>query len=237
MRSIRRVCRWSRASPGSAPVSGAVRKFLAIGLNYSDHAAEVGAALPAEPLIFTKAVTSICGPNDDTVIPRDGVKMDHEVELCIVIGWGGSDIAESAARDHVAGFCVANDVSERAFQFEREGQWVKGKSADSFGPIGPWLVTPDEIRDPQDLTLWCEVNGERRQDGSTRTMVFGVTHLVSYVSRFLRLEPGDLIATGTPPGVGHGHKPPRYLKAGDRVRLSVEGLGVQEQRLVQGAAG
>ncbi|MEM7226539.1 MAG: fumarylacetoacetate hydrolase family protein [Pseudomonadota bacterium] len=222
-------------SPRIGTCVGAVSKYLAIGLNYSDHAAEVGVALPEEPLIFTKAVSSICGPGDDTVIPQGGTKMDHEVELGIVIGRGGVNVPEAEALAHIAGYCTLNDVSERAFQLEGSGQWVKGKSADTFGPIGPWLVTPDEIADPQDLALWCEVNGTRFQDGSTRTMVFGVYHLVSYVSRFMRLQPGDVIATGTPPGVGHGAKPPRYLKAGDRVRLSVEGLGVQEQTLVEGA--
>ncbi len=222
-------------NPRLGPCVGAVGKFLAIGLNYSDHAAEVGVALPEEPLIFTKATSAICGPNDPTVIPHGSSKMDYEVELGIVIGRGGVNIPEADALDHIAGYCAVNDVSERAFQLEGSGQWVKGKSADSFGPIGPWLVTTDEVPDPQNLALWSEVNGERRQDGSTRTMVFGARHLVHYVSRFMSLRPGDVIATGTPPGVGHGAKPPRYLKAGDRVRLSVEGLGVQEQTLIEGA--
>ncbi|MBL3609955.1 fumarylacetoacetate hydrolase family protein [Rhodovulum sulfidophilum] len=205
------------------------RKFMGIGLNYADHAAESGMAVPEEPVLFMKATSAICGPDDPIIIPRGSEKTDWEVELGVVIGKRAKYVSEEAALDHVAGYCVINDLSERAFQIERGGQWVKGKSCDNFGPIGPWLVTPDEAGDPQDLGLWLCVNGERVQDGSTRTMVFGVAHLISYLSRFMTLEPGDIISTGTPPGVGLGMTPPRYLKPGDRVELGVDGLGIQRQ--------
>ncbi|OLS53258.1 fumarylacetoacetate hydrolase family protein [Rhodovulum sulfidophilum] len=205
------------------------RKFMGIGLNYADHAAESGMAVPEEPVLFMKATSAICGPDDPIIIPRGSEKTDWEVELGVVIGKRAKYVSEAAALDHVAGYCVINDLSERAFQIERGGQWVKGKSCDNFGPAGPWLVTPDEAGDPQDLGLWLCVNGEKVQDGSTRTMVFGVVHLISYLSRFMTLEPGDIISTGTPPGVGLGMTPPRYLKPGDRVELGVDGLGIQRQ--------
>ena len=219
-------------SPRIGPCVGGVGKFVAIGLNYADHARESGAPIPEEPIIFTKATSCICGPNDDTVIPRGARKLDYEVELGVVIGRGGVYIEEADAPAHIAGYCVVNDVSERAFQLENTGQWVKGKSADSFGPVGPWLVTADEVADPQNLRLWLEVDGEQRQNGSTETMIFKVTHLVSYVSRFMSLQAGDIITTGTPPGVGLGGKPPTYLNAGQKVRLGIEGLGEQEQTVV-----
>jgi len=207
-----------------------VGKIIAIGLNYSDHAAETGMALPAEPVVFFKATSAITGPDDGIEIPRGSKSTDWEVELAVVIGKAAKYVSESEALDHVAGYCVANDVSEREFQLHRSGQWAKGKSADSFAPLGPWLVTRDEVPDPQALKLWLDVNGERKQDGSTATMVFGVAHLVAYLSRFMSLEPGDIISTGTPPGVGMGQKPtPVYLAPGDRVELGVEGLGVQHQ--------
>lgn len=186
--------------------------------------------IPEEPIIFFKATSSIMGPNDDIVLPKDAEKVDWEVELCIVIGKEARYVQEADALDHVAGYCVANDVSERHFQLERSGQWVKGKSADTFGPIGPWLVTRDEVPDPQNLEMWLDVDGQRRQSGSTRTMIFGVAHIVSYVSHFMSLQPGDIIATGTPPGVGMGHKPPIYLGPGQTVRLGVERLGEQRQQ-------
>jgi len=219
-------------APRLGPCVGAVGKFVAIGLNYADHAREAGAPIPEEPLIFTKATSCICGPNDDTVIPPGATKLDYEVELALAIGRGGVNIEEAEAAGHIAGYCIVNDVSERHYQLEGTGQWVKGKSADSFGPIGPWLVTADEVPDPQNLRLWLEVDGARRQDGSTETMIFNVFHLVSYVSRFMSLQPGDVITTGTPPGVGLGRKPPTYLKPGQTVRLGVEGLGEQVQRIV-----
>ena len=221
-------------SPRMGACVGRVGKFIAIGLNYSDHARETGMAIPEEPVIFTKATSSICGPNDDTLIPEGSTKLDWEVELGIVIGKPGKNIAEADAASHIAGYCTVNDVSERAFQLESTGQWVKGKSADTFGPIGPWLVTRDAVADPQNLRLWLEVDGERRQDGSTETMIFDVFHLVGYVSRFMSLQPGDLITTGTPPGVGAGMTPPTFLSAGQRVSLGVEGLGDQEQLIVAG---
>ena len=214
------------------PCVGHVGKFICIGLNYADHAAESGMAVPDEPIIFFKATSAITGPNDPVIIPKGSEKTDWEVELGIVIGKAARYIGEDAAMDHVAGYCLVNDVSERAFQIERAGQWVKGKSADSFGPIGPWLVTRDEIADPQNLSMWLEVDGHRYQDGSTRTMVFGVAHLVSYLSQFMSLQPGDIISTGTPPGVGMGQKPPVYLKAGQTIRLGIEGLGEQTQTTV-----
>ena len=188
--------------------------------------------VPAEPVVFFKATSSLCGPNDDLILPDGGDKTDWEVELGLVIGKPGVYIEEADAADHIAGYCVVNDVSERAYQLEGTGQWVKGKSADTFGPLGPWLVTRDEVPDPQNLKIWLEVDGERRQDGSTETMVFGVYHLVSYVSQFMSLQSGDVITTGTPPGVGLGMKPPTYLKAGQRMRLGIEGLGEQEQKVV-----
>lgn len=214
------------------PCVGRVGKFICIGLNYADHAAESGMQVPPEPVLFMKATTAICGPNDDVEIPRDSSKSDWEVELGVIIGKRAKYVAEAEALDHVAGYCVVNDLSEREFQIERSGQWVKGKSHDTFGPLGPWLVTRDEVPDPQNLRLWLELDGQRVQDGSTKTMVYGVKHLVSYISRFMSLEPGDVISTGTPPGVGLGMKPPRYLKVGQTMRLGVEGLGEQTQRTV-----
>ena len=213
------------------PCVGRVGKFLCIGLNYADHAAESGMPIPQEPVIFTKATSSIVGPDDDIQIPRGSEKTDWEVELGIVIGKGGVYIDEAEAMDHVAGYCVINDVSERAFQIERGGTWDKGKGCDTFGPIGPWLVTRDEVADPQALSMWLEVDGHRYQDGSTATMIFPVRTLVSYVSQFMSLQPGDLISTGTPPGVGMGQRPQVYLKGGERIRLGVEGLGVQTQNI------
>ena len=206
---------------------------MCIGLNYSDHAAESGMQVPSEPVLFMKATSAICGPNDPIIIPRGSEKTDWEVELGVVIGKPAKYVDEATALDHVAGYCVINDVSERAFQLEMEGQWCKGKGCDNFGQTGPWLVTPDEAGDPQNLHLWLDVNGERMQDGSTKTMVYGVAHLVSYLSRFFTLHPGDIISTGTPPGVGLGFNPPRYLKTGDEVRLGIEGLGEQRQSVVE----
>jgi len=207
-------------------------KFICIGLNFSDHAAETGATVPPEPVIFMKATSAIVGPNDNVVIPRGSEKTDWEVELGIVIGKTAKYVSEADALDYVAGYCVSHDVSERAFQTERAGQWTKGKSCDTFGPIGPWLVTKDEITDPQNLGMWLKVNGQTMQDGSSKTMVYGVAHVVSYLSQFMALHPGDVISTGTPPGVGMGLKPPRYLKAGDVVELGIEGLGSQKQTFV-----
>jgi 2-keto-4-pentenoate hydratase/2-oxohepta-3-ene-1,7-dioic acid hydratase in catechol pathway len=212
------------------PCVGSVGKFICIGLNYADHAAETGAEPPKEPILFMKATSAIVGPNDDVIIPKDSTKPDWEVELGVVIGKEARYVSEADALEHVAGYCVVNDVSERAFQIERGGQWVKGKSADTFGPIGPWLVTRDEVADPQNLKLWLEIDGHRYQDGTTQTMIFGVAHLVSYVSHFMSLQPGDIITTGTPPGVGMGIKPaPVWLKPGNVMRLGVEGLGEQTQ--------
>jgi 2-keto-4-pentenoate hydratase/2-oxohepta-3-ene-1,7-dioic acid hydratase in catechol pathway len=205
---------------------GGVGKFICIGLNYSDHAAEAGMKVPSEPVIFMKATSAICGPNDDIVIPRGAMKTDWEVELGVVIGTPAKYVNEADAMACVAGYCVINDLSERAFQLEGTGQWVKGKSADTFGPIGPWLVTADEIPDPQNLKMWLEVDGHRYQNGSTRIMIFGVRQVVSYLSRFMSLQPGDIISTGTPPGVGMGQRPPIYLKAGNRMRLGIEGPSV-----------
>ena len=218
--------------PRLGPCVAGVGKFICVGLNYSDHAAESNMPVPAEPIIFMKATSSIVGPNDDLEIPKGSTKTDWEVELGVVIGKTAKYAGETNAMAHVAGFCVVHDVSERAFQLEGTGQWVKGKSADTFGPIGPWLVTPDEVANYHDLDMWLEVDGRRYQNGNTRTMVFGVPFLVSYLSRFMSLRAGDIISTGTPPGVGHGMKPPVYLQAGDEVRLGVAGLGEQRQRVV-----
>nr|WP_246251856.1 fumarylacetoacetate hydrolase family protein [Mesorhizobium camelthorni] len=218
-------------SPRIGPCVTGTGKFICIGLNYSDHAAETGATVPPEPIIFMKATSAIVGPNDDLLIPRGSEKTDWEVELGIVIGRQAKYVSEAEALDYVAGYCVVHDVSERAFQTERSGQWTKGKSCDTFGPTGPWLVTEDEVPDPQKLKMWLTVNGEFMQDGSTRTMVFGASYLVSYLSQFMSLLPGDIISTGTPPGVGMGMKPPRYLKAGDVVELGIEGLGSQRQQV------
>ncbi|HYJ97204.1 MAG TPA: fumarylacetoacetate hydrolase family protein [Burkholderiaceae bacterium] len=213
-----------------APPWSGCGKFLCIGLNYVDHAAEAGMPVPKEPILFMKPISVRVGPNDAVVLPQGSVKGDWEVELGVVIGTRARYVSEADALQHVAGYCVVNDVSEREYQLERGGQWDKGKGCDTFGPVGPWLVTTDEIPDPQALPMWCEVNGRRMQNGNTRTMVFGVRQLVSYLSRFMTLEPGDLIATGTPPGVGMGLKPqPQFLKPGDTMRLGIEGLGVQQQ--------
>jgi 2,4-didehydro-3-deoxy-L-rhamnonate hydrolase len=215
------------------PCVGVVGKFICIGLNYADHAAESGMALPAEPVVFSKWTSAIVGPDDDVEIPRGSTRTDWEVELGVVIGTGGRYIEQADALAHVAGYCVVNDVSEREVQLERGGgQWDKGKGHDTFGPIGPWLVTADEVPDPQALDLWLEVDGHRFQNGNTRTMVFQVAQLVSHLSRFMSLQPGDIISTGTPPGVGLGQKPPRYLVAGQTMRLGIQGLGVQHQRTV-----
>ncbi|WP_410013172.1 fumarylacetoacetate hydrolase family protein [Sodalis sp. C49] len=219
--------------PRLGPCVGQVGKFVCIGLNYADHAAETGAAIPTEPIVFNKWVSAINGPNDDVQIPRQSRKTDWEVELGVVIGQGGRYIDEGEAMDHVAGYCVVNDISEREWQIERGGTWDKGKGCDTFGPIGPWLVTADEIADPQALNLWLEVDGTRYQNGNTATMIFGVRHIISYLSRFMSLRPGDIIATGTPPGVGMGHKPEAiFLRAGQTLRLGVEGLGEQLARTV-----
>lgn len=214
-----------------ACVSG-TGKFICIGLNFSDHAAETGAQVPSEPVIFMKATSAIVGPHDDVIIPRGSEKTDWEVELGVVIGKTAKYVSEADAMDYVAGYCVSHDVSERAFQTERQGQWTKGKSCDTFGPVGPWLVTKDEVADPQNLGMWLKVNGETMQNGSSKTMVYGVAHVVSYLSQFMSLHPGDIISTGTPPGVGLGMKPPRFLKAGDVVELGIEGLGTQKQTFV-----
>ena len=214
------------------PCVGATGKFICIGLNYADHAAESGLKVPPEPVIFMKATSAICGPNDPIIVPRGSQKTDWEVELAVIIGTRAKHVSEADALSFVAGYAVANDVSERAFQNERSGQWTKGKSCDNFGQLGPWLVTRDEVPDPQARGMWLTVNGTKMQDGSTRTMVYGVAHLVSYLSQFFTLHPGDVISTGTPPGVGQGMKPPRYLAAGDVVELGIEGLGQQRQDVV-----
>ena len=219
-------------SPRIGPCVGGVGKFICIGLNYSDHAAESGMAVPVEPVVFMKATSAICGPYDDVMIPRGSEKTDWEVELGVVIGREARYVEEQDALSYVAGYCVVNDLSERAFQLEGTGQWVKGKSADTFGPIGPWLVTADDVPDPQTLSMWLEVDGHKYQNGSTATMVFGVAHLVSYLSRFMSLQPGDIISTGTPPGVGLGQKPPIYLRPGNVMRLGVDGLGEQRQTVI-----
>ena len=213
-----------------APIVADIGKMICVGLNYSDHAAESGMAVPAEPVLFMKATSAIIGCNDAVVLPRDSLKSDWEVELGVVIGSRARYVDEANARDYVAGYCVVNDLSEREFQLERGGQWDKGKGCDTFGPVGPWLVTADEVPNPQNLDMWLEVNGKRFQNGNTRTMVFTVAHLVSYISRFMTLNPGDVISTGTPPGVGLGQKPdPLYLRAGDRMALGIAGLGQQNQ--------
>jgi 2,4-didehydro-3-deoxy-L-rhamnonate hydrolase len=218
-----------RGKPRLGPCVGHVPNFYAIGLNYADHAAETGAAIPAEPILFNKATSCIMGPNDEVVIPKGSKKTDWEVELAIVIGARASYISEREAMDVIAGFCICNDVSEREYQIERGGQWMKGKGCPTFGPIGPWLVTRDEIKDVQKLGMWLDLNGERVQNGSTKTMIFGVKKIVSYMSQFMELLPGDVITTGTPPGVGLGMKPPRFLKPGDVMRVGIEGLGEQKQ--------
>ena len=207
-----------------------VGKFICIGLNYSDHAEETGLKVPEEPIIFSKATSAIIGPNDDVEIPKKSVKSDWEVELGVVIGKEAKYISESEAQSHIAGYCVVNDLSEREFQIEHSGQWVKGKSCDTFGPIGPYLVTTDEVPDPQNLKMWLDVNGKRMQDGSTSTMVYGVNYCVSYLSQFMSLQPGDIISTGTPPGVGMGMSPQVFLKPGDEIKLGIEGLGEQTQK-------
>jgi 2-keto-4-pentenoate hydratase/2-oxohepta-3-ene-1,7-dioic acid hydratase in catechol pathway len=214
------------------PVSG-VGKFIGIGLNYSDHAAESGMPIPAEPIVFMKAITSLSGPDDDVMLPKDFSKADWEVELGVVIGTKAQYVNANSALDYVAGYCLINDVSERAFQLERGPQWDKGKGCDTFGPVGPWLVTKDEIPNPQRLGMWLDINGERRQTGNTRTMIFSVAKIVSYLSRFMTLMPGDIIATGTPPGVGMGMKPQQFLAPGDEMHLSIEGLGEQRQKVVR----
>ena len=219
-------------SPRLGPPVASVGKVVCIGLNYRKHAQEAGLAIPGEPIIFMKATSSIVGPNDDVMIPKNSVKTDWEVELAVIIGSTACNVEESHALEYVAGYCVANDVSERAFQIEGTGQWVKGKSADTFCPLGPYLVTPDEVPDPQNLRLWLEVEGNRYQDGCTDDMIFDVPFLISYVSRFMTLLPADVLLTGTPSGVGFGMKPPVFLKPGDRMKLGVEGLGVQSQTVV-----
>lgn len=215
-----------------APCVSGTGKLVCIGLNYSDHAAETGATIPPEPIVFMKATSAIAGANDDIVLPRASVKTDWEVELGVVIGARAKYVSEEDALQHIAGYCAVNDISEREFQVERSGQWTKGKSCDTFAPIGPWLVTPDEVPDPQNMRLQLQLNGETMQDGSTATMVYGVKFLIAYLSRFMTLHPGDIITTGTPPGVGMGQKPPRYLKPGDQVLLRIEGLGQQKKSVV-----
>ena len=209
------------------------QKFIAIGLNYSDHAAESGSTVPPEPIVFTKQVSCLSGPNDTVTIPPKSKKSDWEVELGVIIGTRAKNIKKKDALQHVAGYCTINDLSERAFQTERSGQWTKGKSYDTFGPVGPWLVTADEIKNPQNLHLWLELNGKRVQDGNTKTMVYSVAHIVAHLSEFFTLMPGDIITTGTPPGVGMGMKPQRFLKPGDKMRIGIDGLGVQEQTVVR----
>ncbi|QTB53400.1 fumarylacetoacetate hydrolase family protein [Burkholderia pseudomallei] len=221
------------ATPRIGPCVGAIGKFICIGLNYADHAAEAGLPIPSEPIVFNKWLSAVSGPNDDVVRPRGATKVDWEVELGVVIGRGGTYIDEADAMRHVAGYCVVNDVSERAYQMERGGTWDKGKGCDTFGPLGPWLVTADEIPDPGNLDMWLEVDGKRHQNGNTRTMIFSVPFIVSYLSQFMSLQPGDVIATGTPPGVGAGMKPPAFLETGQVMRLGIAGLGEQRQRLVE----
>lgn len=219
-------------TPRMGPCVGQIQKILCIGLNYSDHAAETGAEPPSEPILFAKALSALCGPNDDVEMPRGSKALDWEVELAIIIGAKAKYVSEADAMDHVAGFAIMNDVSERDFQTKRMGQWTKGKSHDTFGPLGPWLVTRDEVGDVHNLAMWLDVNGERRQTGNTNTLIFNVPHMVSYLSQFLTLMPGDVISTGTPPGVGMGMKPPKYLKVGDVMALGIEGLGEQRQTVV-----
>ncbi|MEO1987348.1 MAG: fumarylacetoacetate hydrolase family protein [Martelella sp.] len=221
----------AEAASRLGPCVSGTGKFICIGLNFADHAAESGMEVPPEPVIFMKATSAIVGPDDDIVIPRNATATDWEVELGVVIGKRAKHVSRDEALEHIAGYCVINDVSERDFQTRRSGQWTKGKSCDTFGPVGPWLVTRDEIADPQNLKMWLKVNGETMQDGSSATMVYGVAHVVSYLSDFMTLHPGDIISTGTPPGVGQGLKPPRYLKAGDTVELGIEGLGGQRQQV------
>ena len=221
-----------RGNPRFGVPIARVGKFIGIGLNYSDHAEEAGMALPAEPIIFMKAISSLSGPDDAVMLPKDSKKTDWEVELGVVIGTRARYVSEADALKHVAGYCVVNDVSERSYQLERGPQWDKGKGCDTFGPVGPWLVTRDEVLDVQQLDLYLEVNGKRMQTGNTATMIFSVAEIVSYVSQFMTLEPGDVIATGTPPGVGAGRKPPRYLKKGDHIRLGIAGLGEQQQDVI-----
>jgi 2-keto-4-pentenoate hydratase/2-oxohepta-3-ene-1,7-dioic acid hydratase in catechol pathway len=218
-----------RGRPRLGACVGHVPNFYAVGLNYADHAAETGASIPKEPILFNKATSCIMGPNDEIVIPKGSVKTDWEVELAVVIGSRASYVAEKDAMGVIAGFCICNDISEREFQIERGGQWMKGKGCPTFGPIGPWLVTKDEIANVQSLGIWLDLNGVRVQNGSTKTMIFGVAHIVSYMSQFMQLLPGDVITTGTPPGVGLGMKPPKFLKAGDVMRVGIEGLGEQKQ--------
>ncbi len=218
-----------RGKPRLGPCVGHVPNFYAVGLNFADHAAETGAPIPAEPILFNKSTSCISGPNDEVVIPKGSKKTDWEVELAIVIGAKASHVSEREAMDVIAGFCICNDVSEREYQIERGGQWMKGKSCPTFGPLGPWLVTRDEIKDVQNLSMWLDLNGERVQNGSTKTMIFGVKKIVSYMSQFMMLLPGDVITTGTPPGVGLGMKPPKFLKPGDVMRVGIEGLGEQKQ--------
>jgi 2-keto-4-pentenoate hydratase/2-oxohepta-3-ene-1,7-dioic acid hydratase in catechol pathway len=225
-----------RGKPRLGACVGAVGNFIAVGLNYADHAAESNMPIPTEPILFNKAPSCIVGPHDDVMIPKGSLKTDWEVELAIVIGSRASYISEAEALDHVAGYCLCNDVSERKYQLEGTGQWMKGKGCPTFGPLGPWLVTADEIPDPQKLGMWLDVNGERMQSGSTATMIFGVKTLVSYISQFMILEPGDVITTGTPPGVGSGKKPPIFLKPGDTISLGIDGLGQQAQQVVAWSA-
>lgn len=222
-----------RGRPRIGPCIANPQKFVAIGLNYTDHAAETGAPVPKEPVIFTKHVTCIAGPNDDVVLPKKSKKGDWEVELGFVIGTRAKNVTKRDALSHVAGYCLVNDVSEREYQMERGGQWVKGKSHDTFGPVGPWLVTPDEVGNPGRLGIWLEVNGERMQDGTTKNLIFNIATIVSYVSQFITLMPGDLMCTGTPAGVGLGMKPPRFLKVGDVMHLGIDGLGTQTQKVVR----
>lgn len=214
------------------PCVAGTGKFICIGLNYADHAAESGLAVPPEPVIFMKATSAICGPNDPIIVPRGSVKTDWEVELAVIIGTRAKYVSEADALNHVAGYAVTNDVSERNFQLEHAGQWTKGKSCDNYGQIGPYLVTRDDVADPQNLSMWLTVNGDTKQNGSTKTMVYGVAHVVSYLSQFMSLQPGDVISTGTPPGVGMGQTPPQYLKPGDVVELGIEGLGQQRQDVI-----
>ena len=222
-----------RVPPGTrlGPPISRTGNFVAVGLNYAEHATETDAEIPAEPILFNKAPSCLVGPDDDVLLPPGSVKTDWEVEIAFIVGRRASFVGEADALDHIAGYCVCNDVSERAYQLERGGQWVKGKCFPTFGPLGPWLVTPDEVPDPQALSLWLEVNGERVQASHTSDMIFPIRHLVSYISRFMVLEPGDVVTTGTPPGVGLGMKPERYLKAGDTMRLGVDGLGIQQQHV------